>query len=86
MKVRADLGNCGADQGNWSEVLEIGMARGTKKPPTAPEPTGTVEWLLGTCSVHVQHLMDKGGKRGYRSLFTSDESRKEFKKELKHLL
>ena len=58
------------------------MARGKKKPPTAPEPTGTVEWLLGTCSVHVQHLMDKGGKKGYRSLFTSDESRKEFKKEL----
>ena len=58
------------------------MARGKKKPPTAPEPTGTVEWLLGTCSVHVQHLMDKGGKKGYRSLFTSDESRKAFKEEI----
>ena len=50
-------------------------------PPPAPQ-TG----VRMTCWVHIKHLLDKGGGKGYKKLFGgNDAARKEMKEDLKFM-
>ena len=50
-------------------------------PPPAPQ-TG----VRMTCWVHIKHLLDKGGSKGYKKLFGGDDAaRKEMKEDLKFM-